>query len=181
MSNNHVFSALRGPTACWMRARRQASGWALIGGLILAGPGLARGQMIPPPQSPASSPFTSPSKEREVMQEAMEDAIKEEMPELREFQERLQALEAKILEVAKLLAHEEIDQDAAREQLLPLVKERHEIENDPSYLVEKELSRALFSSPTNRKKIEDKMRIIRARKNKKSRPSGASMPGPASP
>jgi hypothetical protein len=84
--------------------------------------------------------------------------LKEAAPEFRAFQEKLEAIDAKIMKIIENLGRKQIDREAARTELLPLVKEQQEIQSDPEFLVEQRLAQAYFSSPEYRQAVLKAMR-----------------------
>ena len=131
-----------------------ASGWILMSGLILGGAGLVRGQGLPSGQPPAV-PSKQPQTHAAEVEAAREQFLKEASPELAAFQERLKKLDAEMDKIMESFVNKEIDKDAAKEQLLPLVTEEQEIQSDPDYLVEEKLVPAYLASPKYAAKLNE--------------------------
>jgi peptidoglycan hydrolase CwlO-like protein len=140
-------------------AMRKMSGWILTAGLILGGAARARGQT----GFAGASGGQVPSGVAE-MQETQDRLMREVAPELYAFQKKLRDIDAKIDGIVAKLSKQEIDKDAAKEEMLPLIKEQQEIRNDPEFLVEQRLSRTYFSSPEYRAKAEKVMRALADKK-----------------
>lgn len=141
------------------RRRRmvKASGVIVAAGLVLGGGAAA--QMFGPGGGSMGQPFGGLSgQEMREMQKAQIEIMKEMDPELYELQEKLRGVEEKIQKVRERLAKREIDKAAAKEELLPLVKERQALVNDPDFLAEQQLAGAVFSSPEFQARMEKIMR-----------------------
>ncbi len=80
----------------------------------------------------------SASKQSEISEDNLKE-IKQENPRLANFEENLldiqQAIQAVIVKYQKEL----LSEDGAKEQLRPLLRKKIEIENNPDYLLEKQL------------------------------------------
>jgi hypothetical protein len=85
--------------------------------------------------------------------------MREAAPEYAALQAKLRGLEAQIRKITRSYANKEIDKDAAKEQLVPLLKEETELRNDPDYLAEQRLAQAVFNSP----KFQEKVRALQNR------------------
>lgn len=129
----------------------KASGWILTAGLILSGGIPAHGQTGFP--SGQGLPTGEMSPEMAQMHKARMQLIKEASPELYAYQERLRKIEEKISTIKAGFAKKEIGREAAKAEILPLVKEAREIRDDPEFQVEQNLAQAYFSSPEFRRKI----------------------------
>jgi hypothetical protein len=140
-------------------------GWIMTACLILAGAELAAGlddarkaqekrmteltAGLAAGQAPAGAGRTAIARAR---------LLEEAVPELHAFQERLGAIEAKIVKIIASLGQKKIGREAAKEKLLPLIKEQQEIQNDPEFLVEQRLAQAYFSSQEYRNGVLKIMR-----------------------
>ena len=137
----------------------RASGWILTAGLLLCGGAQARGQMEFPGDTQSGWPMqggpmgmpTSP--ELEGLQQEQTELMKAADPELADYQEKMRSVQDELGKVMKSLAAEEIDKDKARAELLPLIKERQELRDDPAFQAEQILSQAAFSTPEFQKKM----------------------------
>ena len=140
-------------------------------------------------QTGLGAPMGMPtSPELEELQKKQEQLIKEADPELADYQEKMQGVEAEIAKVTKSFAAKEIDKDEAKAELLPLIKEEQELRDDPDFQAEQMLSQAAFSSPEFQKKmakISEKMNKVmqnlmakQMRRAQRGRP-GATRPAPA--
>lgn len=142
--------------------------WLLAAGLMLGG-GAARAQMGFPGGPPFGGPTGPVPPEMAEMQKAQEKLMKEEAPELQAFQEKLKGIEGEIGTVLKSFAAQEIDKEAAKERLLPLLKEEQEINADPDFLAEQRLAQVYFASPEYRAKMEKIMRAFAERRERKAK------------
>ena len=108
---------------------------------------------------------TSP--EMAEMQKAQSQLMREAVPELHAFQERLQSIEREIGRITERFAKDEINKESAKVDILPLIREAHEIRNDPEFLAEQRLAPAVFASPTFQKKAEAAMRALAEKQRRK--------------
>ncbi len=144
---------------------RKVSSFVLMSGLILGGMGSVLGQKVLPSDSrPESAPeeVSSEAKELQIKMYAEHTrTIREFSPGLYAFQTRLNKIKKEIEIIEKHFAKKEIDQEQAKNELVPLVREEREIENDPDYLAEQKLLQVYLSSPEYRAKVEKTMRTLR--------------------
>jgi hypothetical protein len=94
--------------------------------------------------------------------------MKEAAPDFYAYQEKIEGLEAKMAEVMARYAKNEIDREAAKDELGPLIEEEQATKNNLDYLIEQKLAQAVFSSP----KFQEKLSRI-------SRRFAKAMPAPA--
>lgn len=146
----------------------KTSGWILTLGLVLVVGAGVRAQMFGSPGQVFGGPAGQVPPEMAEMQKAQERLASEAAPEFYAFQQKLRHVEGKIGKITASLAKGEIDKDAAREALLPLVKEEQNIRSDPDFLVEQKLAQALFSSA----EFQEKMQKLMEKMSLRRKPAG---------
>jgi len=129
---------------------RQINSLILVAGLILGGAGFAGGQ---PDGRIGLRPGMMPEGMDEMQREEAR-LTKEASPEFYAYLERLKRLSAEISKIVQRLANNEIDKDAARNALLPLVTEEKEIQNDPNFSVEQKIVEAVAATPDYRARMQ---------------------------
>lgn len=133
--------------------------------LLASGARAQQGPNFPPGGEAAVAPGSA------ELRSAQDQLMKTAAPELYAFQRKLRGLQKKIDAVERNLAAGETTRAEAREQLLPLVRERQEILVDPEYLTELRLAQVYFASPEYRKKAQAAMRAISEKPKQKRRPA----------
>jgi hypothetical protein len=126
--------------------------WIFAAGLILGGGMWVRGQA-----NFSGGPAGQVPPEIAEMQKARERLMKEAAPELYAFQEKQRGIEAEIRDIVASLSRKEIGKEAARERILPLIKEEQEMKSDPEFLVQQRLAQAYFSMPEYQAKMKNLM------------------------
>lgn len=139
----------------------------LITGLMLCGDRPLRAQMFVPPGPPSGAPVGQVPPEMAEMQRVQARLMKEAAPELYAFQEKLRVIDAEIGKIVASLTRKEIDREAAKENMLPLIKERQEIQNDPEFQAERRLALAVYASPEYQKKMGAVMRAHAEKRKRK--------------
>lgn len=155
----------------------KSRGYILTAELLLCAAGARAQTGLGAPMGMPTSP------ELEELQKEQTQLMKEADPELADYQEKMQGVEAEIAKVTKSFAAKEIDKDEAKAELLPLIKEEQELRDDPDFQAEQMLSQAAFSSPEFQKKmakISEKMNKVmqnlmakRMRRARRGRPDAA--------
>ena len=146
-----------------VKARR----FLLIAALMSCGLRPLRAQMFGLPGQPFGAAPGQTSPETAEMQKAQSQLMREAVPELHAFQERLQSIEREIGRITERFAKDEINKESAKVDILPLIREAHEIRNDPEFLAEQRLSQAVFASPKFQKKAEAAMRALAEKQRRK--------------
>ena len=106
-----------------------------------------------------------------AMEQAREELLKETSPELHEAQRRLRRIGTSIQRITARWSRGELSRAEAREQLLPLIREREEIRSSPEFLADMELAQASLGSPKHRARIQAVLRTHAAAPAKPAAPA----------
>jgi len=123
----------------------KSGGWILMAALVAGGAWLATGQMpVPDDQKRLSNSW-----EAIVMR-----LTREASPELYAYQQRLKAIEAEIAGIVGRFSKNKISRAEAKEQLLPLVREKQRVQNSPDFMAEQVLIQSYYSSTKFQTKVK---------------------------